>query len=77
MEYDCIIHNWNDNFSNIVCSTKIHKQVMKMGATYEQQYKHILQEFVDYCNKQTPTQRMTGLNRLLNQFIDKKMERYR
>ena len=47
-----------------------------MGATYEQQYKHILEEFVEYCEKQTPLQRMTGLNRLLKQFIDIKMERY-
>lgn len=48
-----------------------------MGATFEQQYKHILEEFVSYCNEQTPLQRMMGLDRLLEQYIQMKMERYR
>ena len=51
--------------------------MVKIGATYEQAYKHILEEFVEYCNEQTPTQRMVGLDKLLDKFIEKKMERYR
>ena len=48
-----------------------------MSATFEQQYSHILEEFVEYCNEQTPTQRMVGLDRLLENFIHMKMERWR
>ena len=48
-----------------------------MGATFEQQYKHILEEFVEYCNEQPRTSRADHLDSLLVSFIHKKMERWR
>ena len=51
--------------------------MIEVGATFQQKYEEVLKEFVEYCNKQTPTQRMTGLHRLMDDFIQMKMERYR
>lgn len=48
-----------------------------MGATFEQQYKDVLEEFVEYANKQPRTSRADHLNALLISFIHMKMERYR
>ena len=47
-----------------------------MGATFEQQYKDVLEEFVEYCNEQPKTSRADHLNALLISFIHMKMERY-
>ena len=48
-----------------------------MGATFEQAYAHILEEFVAYCNEQPKIMRLDHLDALMYGFIDKKMERYR
>lgn len=48
-----------------------------MSATYEQQYKHILEEFVEYCKQETERIINAELfDEILNEFIDMKMERY-
>lgn len=50
---------------------------LKMSATFEQKYSDVLEEFVEYCNKQPRTSRADHLDSLLTTFIHMKMERYR
>ena len=47
-----------------------------MGATYEQAYGHILEEFVEYCNDRPRLSRADHLDALRISFIHMKMERY-
>ena len=47
-----------------------------IGATYSQKYKHILEEFVSYCNEQSRISRADHLESLLISFLHSKVERY-
>ena len=48
-----------------------------IGATFEQLYGHVLEEFVEYCNDSSKKRRCDDLTGLLNDYIYMKMERYR
>lgn len=63
--------------TNRIRTTILDTKVVRIGATYEQKYKHILEEFVEYCNNQPRISRADHLDALLITFIHMKMERYR
>ena len=52
-------------------------KVAKMSPTFEQQYGHILDEFVTYCNNKNEIMRAEYLDELKRDFIKMKMERWK
>lgn len=66
----------NSDWFNAYWIIILYSKVVIIGVTYSQKYKHILEEFVSYCNEQPRTSRADHLESLLISFIHKKMERY-
>lgn len=72
---NCVRDENGKEYKGII-KTKRQQVGGRIGATYSQKYKHILKEFVDYCNERPRTSRADHLESLMISFLHGKMERY-